>query len=156
MKIAEFRVEGLLNVEAGNTIVLTLQLDLNGILQVSAVEKATGLTKSITINNALSQAESGSVKVATQRISALFGKLDSSLYQPDELNAEDEAVHPEVELALAAISKAEKLFGAISNEDKEDMQDLIKQLRECIEEQDILELEKPTAELNDIIYYLQS
>ncbi len=157
VKIAAFRVEGLLDVEAGNTIILTLELDLNGILQVSAVEKATGLTKSITVNNALSQAESGSVKVATQRISALFGKLDSSLYEQDKSNScEERAVHPEVELAEAAINNAEKLFDDISNEDKEDMLDLIKRLRECIDEQDIAGLEKPVTELNDIIYYLQS
>lgn len=157
VKIAEFRVEGLLDIEAGNTIVLTLELDLNGILHVSAVEKATGLSKSITVNNALSQAESGSVKVATQRISALFGKLDSSLYEQNKLNSdEDQAIHPEVELAQAAISNAEKLFDDISNEDKEDILDLIKLLRECIDEQDITGLEKPATELNDIIYYLQS
>lgn len=99
VKIAEFRVEGLLDVKAGNTILLTLALDLNGILHVSAQEKASGLTKSITVTNALSQAETSSVKVATQRISALFGKLDASLYEQDKLNTGEQAPHPEIESA---------------------------------------------------------
>ncbi len=49
VKIGEFRVEGLLDVASGNVITLTLGLDLNGILQVSAQEKDTGMEKSITI-----------------------------------------------------------------------------------------------------------
>jgi len=155
VKIAEFRVEGLSDVKAGNVITLTLDLDLNGILQVSAEERITGLKKSITINNALSNVESGSVKVATQRISALFGKLDSSLYEQDKTQDTD-AIHPEIEVAQALITKAENLFGTISSEDKEDMQVLIEALKTCIDAEDITGLEKPLSELNDIIYYLES
>jgi len=155
VKIAEFRVEGLSDVKAGNVITLTLDLDLNGILQVSAEEQITGLKKSITINNALSNVESGSVKVATQRISALFGKLDSSLYEQDKTQDTD-VIHPEIETTQALITKAENLFSTISNEDKEDMQVLIEKLKVSIDMEDIAGLEKPLSELNDIIYYLES
>ncbi len=155
VKIAEFRVEGLSDAKAGNVITLTLELDLNGILQVSAEERITGLRKSITINNALSNFESGSVKVATQRISALFGKLDASLYEQDKTQ-ESNNIHPEIEAAQALISKAENLFATISSEDKEDMQVLIEALKTCIDVEDITGLEKPLSELNDIIYYLES
>jgi molecular chaperone DnaK (HSP70) len=54
-------------VPRGNVITLTLGLDLNGILNVSAVEKETGLEKSITIKNALSQFEGESLDTAKQR-----------------------------------------------------------------------------------------
>jgi len=145
VKIAEFRVEGLLDVEAGNAITLTLDLDLNGILQVSAEEKLTGLKKSVTINNALSHAESSSVKVATQRISALFGKLDSSLYEQDKSEMDEQAVHPDIEIALALINKAESLFDTLSSEDKDDMQALIEVLKTCINIEDTTGLEKPSA-----------
>jgi len=155
VKIAEFRVEGLSDVKAGNVITLTLDLDLNGILQVSAEERITGLKKSITINNALSNVESGSVKVATQRISALFGKLDSSLYEQDKTQDTD-VIHPEIDVAQTLITKAENLFSIISSEDKEDMQVLIEKLKVSIDMEDITGLEKPLSELNDIIYYLES
>jgi molecular chaperone DnaK (HSP70) len=72
----EFRVEGLLDVAAGNIITLTLALDLNGILQVSAEEKDTGMEKSITIKNALSQFEGSSLESAQQRINSLLGHID--------------------------------------------------------------------------------
>jgi len=155
VKIAEFRVEGLLDVKAGNTILVTLELDLNGILHVSAQEKATGLIKSITVNNALSQAESSSVKAATQRISALFGKLDSSLYEQDKLNNE-QSLHPEIESAQQVITRAENLLDSVSAEDKEDMVTLIEAIQHCIDDEDIVGLNKPVTELNDIIYYVES
>ncbi|MDD5630699.1 MAG: Hsp70 family protein, partial [Methylococcales bacterium] len=73
IKIGEFLVEGLQDVEAGNVITLTLALDLNGMLHVSAQEKATGLEKSITIKNAISRFEHEAMDTAKQRINKLFG-----------------------------------------------------------------------------------
>jgi len=156
VKIAEFRVENLQDVEAGNIITLTLDLDLNGLLHVSAVEKATGMEKSITINNALSPVEGSSIDTAKQRISSLFGKLDSSLYGQDEQQQTAPIVAPEVIAAQASIAKAEKLFDTISSDDKEDMLNLIELITPCIEREDIAGLDKPVAELNNIIYYLES
>ncbi len=156
VKIGEFKIEGLLDVEAGNIITLTLGLDLNGMLQVSAQEKATGLEKSITINNALSSFESSGMETAKQRVSSLFGKLDSSLYEPDASQVIEHAVIPEIEAAHAVISKAEGLFDTTSSEDKEDMVDLIEVISECIASEDIAKLDEYVEKLNDIIYYLES
>ncbi len=157
VKIGEFLVEGLQNVEAGNVITLTLRLDLNGILQVSAKEKATGLEKSITIKNALSSFDSSTMDAAKQRISSLFGKLDSSLYEQDQTEVEQiQPEAPEIAVARAVISKAENLFEQVSDEDKEDMIDLIETLTNCIEAQNIAGLDEPIEKLNDIIYYLES
>jgi molecular chaperone DnaK (HSP70) len=157
VKIGEFRVEGLQDVAAGNIITLALELDLNGLLHVSAEEKKTGLEKSITIDNALSNFEGSSLDTAKQRISSLFGQLDSSLYgQDDSQVIEHEPVAPEIEAAQAIVKKAESLFDTISTEDKEDMVDLIEVIAGHIEVKDIAGLDKPVAELNDIIYYLES
>jgi len=154
VKIGEFRVEGLLDVAEGNVITLTLDLDLNGLLHVSAVEKETGLEKSITIKNALSQFEGDSLDTAKQRISSLLGKADPRIV--DELVTEIDADVPEISAAHELIAKAEGLFAQVSAEDKEDMVDLIEALMNCIEAQDIAGLEEPSAQLNDIIYYLES
>jgi len=157
VKIGEFRVEGLQDVEAGNIITLALELDLNGLLHVSAEEKNTGLEKSITIDNALSNFEGSTLDTAKQRISSLFGQLDSSLYgQDDSQVIEHEPIAPEIEAAQAIVKKAESLFDTISSEDKEDMVDLIEVITASIEVKDIAGLDKPVAELNDIIYYLES
>jgi len=44
-KIGSFRIEGLSDVPAGNIIVTTFALDVNGILNVTSREKRTGLKK---------------------------------------------------------------------------------------------------------------
>ena len=156
VKIGEFRVEGLLDVAAGNIITLTLGLDLNGILHVSAQEKETGMEKSITIKNALSQFESGALDTAKQRINSLFGQMDPSVIEHEPLEEPVVADAPEIVAATELIAKAEALFDKVSNEDKEDMVDLIETLSNCIAAKDIAGLEAPVAELTDIIYYLES
>lgn len=156
IKIGEFRVEGLLDVDAGNIITLTLGLDLNGILHVSAQEKVTGLEKNITINNALSQFEGDTLDTARQRISSLLGQMDPRIV--DEV-AGTEIDAPEAEEIIRArqlIAKAEGLFDQVSSEDKEDMSDLIATLTACMARKDIQGLDTPVAQLQDILYYLES
>ncbi|MCK5831337.1 MAG: Hsp70 family protein [Methylococcales bacterium] len=152
VKIGEFRVEGLQDVKAGNVIILTLELDLNGVLHVSASEKSTGMEKSITIKNAFSSVENRKLESAKQRITSLFGKLDSTLYEQDD----EPFVAPEIDSARQLIAKAEGLFDHISKEDKEDMTDLIKTITKYAEIDNIDGLENPVAQLKDIIYYLES
>jgi molecular chaperone DnaK (HSP70) len=156
IKIGDFLVEGLKDVDAGNVITLTLDLDLNGILHVSAQEKTTGLKKSITIKNALSQFDSNTMDTAKQRITSLFGQIDSTLDAHDDLRTIEPPVTPEIKAARELITKSEALFEQISKEDKEDMTDLIESITKCIETGDIDGLEEPVAQLTDIIYYLES
>lgn len=147
IKIGEFRVEGLKDVPAGNVITLTLDLDLNGILHVSAQEKATGLEKSITIQNAISRFESGALDTAKQRINTLFGQNDTGTDVGDT---------PAIAQARQLVVKAEALFATVSNEDKEDMIDLIEDIHTCIQEGLTERLQEISGKLNDIIYYLES
>ncbi|MCK5889009.1 MAG: Hsp70 family protein [Methylococcales bacterium] len=158
VKIGEFLIEGLQDVEAGNSILVTLGLDLNGILHVSALEKATGLEKSITIKNALSQFEGSTLDTAKQRLNSLFGQMDSSIIEHEDIEPETESENeiPEIKAAKQVIAKAEGLFDTISAEDKEDMIDIIEVLTTSIESKDIAGIDKHVAELSDIIYYLES
>jgi len=156
IKIGEFLIEGLRDVEAGNIITMTLALDLNGILQVSAQEKETGLEKSITIKNALSEFSSDATEEAKQRLSSLFGQMDSRVIEHEPEQEPIATNSPEIKVAEALIVKAEALFEQVSNEDKEDMINLIETLTQCIESKDIAGLDDPSAELTDIIYYLES
>ena len=148
VKIAEFKVTGLQKVKAGNVITLTLSLDLNGILHVTALEKATGLEKSVTISNALSSFESSSIENAKQRISSLFGKLDASLYE--------HAVPAEIEAAQTLIIRTEAIFDTLSSEDKDQLLDLMKTIANDIETKNIAALLITTAKLNEVIDYIES
>ena len=148
IEIGKFLVEDLQDVPAGNIITLTLDLDLNGMLHVSAREKASGLEKSITINNVISRFQDQALADAKQRIDGLFG-------QP----ADEGDVKPEsatVTEARTLIKKAEALFDTASAEDKEDMVDLIETISNFLDSDDEDALQELVARLNDIIYYLES
>jgi molecular chaperone DnaK (HSP70) len=149
IKIGEFLVEGLQDVEAGNIVTITLALDLNGMLQVSAQEKATGLEKSITIKNAISRFEHGALNTAKQRINELFGQQPTGITR-------DENDTPEIQAAHKLIAKAEALFDKTAAEDKEDMIDLIEDINSCIEAGLDERLQESVTKLADILYYLES
>ena len=149
IKIGEFLVEGLQDVEAGNVITVTLALDLNGMLHVSAQEKATGLEKSITIQNAISRFEHGALDTARHRINKLFGQNETS-------STVDDHETPEIVAARQLIVKAESLFDQTADEDKEDMIDLIEDIYSCIEAGLDDRLQESVTKLADIIYYLES
>ena len=72
IQLGEFRVTGLSKAPAGNPVILDLALDRDGILQVSAREKATGLERRITIDKAMSRYDQGQMDAARERIGALF------------------------------------------------------------------------------------
>ena len=66
---------GLAPVPAGNPIVVQLDLNLDGMLKVAAREKATGLQKQITIENALARYEAEERDAARERLNQLVGRL---------------------------------------------------------------------------------
>lgn len=150
IEIGQFRVEDLQDVEAGNVITLTLDLDLNGMLHVSAREKATGLEKSITINNVISRFQDQELADAKQRIDGLFGENAAEGISNDKPDS------PAVAEARKAIKKAESLFDGVSAEDKEDMVDLIETITTQFETGDETALQDAVARLNDLLYYLES
>ena len=153
-EIGKFTVTGLKDVPAGNVITLNLALDLNGLLQVSATEKATGLEKSIVIENTLNAAQGEEMQSAKQRILKLFGQNDQLI---QTMAAEHQAgQESEQSAAQALIKQAEALFEQVSAEDQEDMKDLIAQINKALEQQDLTAAKEPLEQLQDILYYLES
>ena len=72
--IGNFRIAGLAYVPAGNQLVVQCDLNLDGMLKVSAKEKATGLQKHVTIENALSRFEGSEITEARDRLDRLWGE----------------------------------------------------------------------------------
>ena len=152
IEIGEFLVQGLRKVPAGNTITVKLELDLNGILHVSAREKDTGLEKSITISNAIARFQDGDLADAKARVSALFGDEGEDEDAPDG-GARQHQVQAKAD---AVVEKAERLLEKASDEDKEDMIDLIEQIKDGVSAQDFAAVEAATDRLADILYYLDA
>ena len=145
-EIGSFRIEGLSDVPAGNVIVTTFSLDVNGILHVGSREKRTGLEKKITIDNATARFEEQELDAARERISALI-----------EGEAEEVATEQgEDGQARTLIEKAEQLMDSANAEDKEDLVDLVESVRDALAKGDAGATERAVAELSDLIYYMES
>ncbi|MEN8216538.1 MAG: Hsp70 family protein [Pseudomonadota bacterium] len=152
IQIGEFLVEGLSRVSQGNPILLTLELDLNGILHVSAKEKNTGLEKSIVIDNAISRFEEAEMEAAKERIKEIFGEDgDGAVIADQETNT-----HHAVVQARALVEKAERVLEDASPEDQEDMVNVIELINDAIAKEDLAALKEPMDQLSDILYYLES
>ena len=153
IQIGEFIVENLSKVPAGNTIILQLALDANGILQVSAREKNTGLEKSITINQAISQFEDGELTDARERIEQL---LDTSPAAAPASEDSPSAHQPLRANAEKTLQKAQDLLDNVSQDDREDLIDMIETLSDALTSDDAAAIKTALGELSDILFYLES
>ena len=153
IEIGQFRVEGLRDLPAGNIVTLTLELDLDGILHVSAREKDTGLEKSITISNAIARFQEQEMADAKARVDALFGAEPAVT---GEAEAGESGQHHAAVKAKALVEKAERMLEQASDEDREDMIDLIEKIKDGIAAQDFDAAEAATDRLADILYYLDT
>lgn len=153
IEIGEFTVNGLRDVPAGNPVTLTLSLDLDGILHVSAREKETGLEKSITINNAIGRFEGEAKEAARDRVARLLGQTLKG--DTGDTDPEQEAHHAEIK-AIALVEKAERMLDQAAEEDRMDMVELIADIREAIADKDSPSLAEASERLADILYYLEN
>jgi molecular chaperone DnaK len=153
IKIGEFMVSGLSKVPAGNPIVLGLSLDLNGILEVTALEKNTGLARSITITGAMGNHQADKVAEARDRVQALFGGTadDATLSSTDQAEAAQRRASVEVQ---AMIEKAERALASARPEDAEDLVDAIEATKDAVGG-DAAALKQATDALADLLYYLE-
>ena len=72
--VGTFEVENLdKKAPAGSIILVNMKLDLNGLLKVTAIEKATGLSKSIVVKNALQEMTEEQLAASRKRVEALTG-----------------------------------------------------------------------------------
>jgi molecular chaperone DnaK len=149
-EIGSFRIEGLSDVPAGNIIVTTFSLDVNGILHVSSREKRTGLEKQITIDNATARFEKQELDAARERIAALIEA------EPEPVGAGETSERREATQARALVEKAERLLEGANADDREDLVDRIESVRDALSKGDPGPLERAVAELADLIYYLES
>jgi len=144
VKIGEFRIDGLSKAPAGNPVILDLALDRDGILQVSAREKNTGLERRITIEQAMSRYDRTQLDEARERIGSLF--------EAGEPRAED-AAGPALDALLA---KADAKLDDAGEEDRAEIIDLIEAIRDARSSGDNTALEEGRRQLQDLLFYLET
>lgn len=169
-QVGRFMISGLSKVPAGNPLVVQLDLTLDGILKVSARERATGLQKQITIENALAKFEREERDVARQRLDRLWSNVErpEPEYPADEWAEDSPAGLEAPELvpgpregqretvqARALLEKAERLVGNLNPEDKAEVHRLMERLRTALTDRKWSEVSAACNELSDILFYLE-
>ena len=159
IEIGRFRVEGLSDVPAGNPIVLGLSLDLNGILEVTAREKKSGLQRSITIGDAIARFDQEKLADARNRVQTLFGEPGQTGDALADADATGETQAPGVNarrLAVeggALVEKAERVLDKVGAQDAEDLVDAIEAVKDALAS-DESALKTSMDTLADLLYYL--
>ena len=164
-KVGEFLLEDLTDAKRGNQIAVRFELDLDGILKVTAIERATGQQKQLTVENAISQFRASDREEAHARLQAAF--LSGAGTCPTDDDQRDDAAEAAAEGDLSdemrqliaeceeLIAKGRRLAPEANPEDAEEIGHLIEKLRLAIDRQSRAKINEIVAELEDLVYYLQ-
>jgi molecular chaperone DnaK len=168
-RVGRFLVQGLASVPAGNQIVVQLDLNLDGMLKVSAREKATGLQKQVTIENALARFEREEQAVARERLQRLWDdweQTDAEEEPPagEEISHEEEmpALAPgpregqrETVQARALLEKAERILPNVIAEDRPEIERLMERMHTALTDRQWDKVTAACNELADLLFYLE-
>jgi molecular chaperone DnaK len=148
--LGDFVISGLSPVPSGNQIRIEYGLDLNGILHAVALEKSTGLSKSVTIDTKGDAAID--IDTARENVAALFDE------EPTDLEGEKSEADQEETLTTAKELKkrAEILMkGSLSEEDTNEFTQLLDASRSAIGQRDWEALQRHNDALSDLLFYLE-
>jgi molecular chaperone DnaK len=163
--VGRFRVEGLAPVPAGNQLVVQLDLNLDGMLKVSARERATGLQKQITIENALAHYVREEQEAARNRLAELWEESAEEPVESFTEEAESEELptlapgpregQRETVQARALLEKAERIATRVQPEDRTEMERLMERVRTSLTDRKWAEVTVASNELSDVLFYLE-
>jgi molecular chaperone DnaK (HSP70) len=161
--VGQFLIEGLMRVPAGNEILCRMDLDLDGILRVAAIEKRTGLAKHITIEGATTALSEDEIAQARRRMADLFGAVDEEDLDEDAVTVESGVTEEEerrddrvrISEARALLERSRRLLDKMAAEDREEAIALHEQLEAAMNAQDWDRLRRASADLADLLFYVE-
>ena len=175
-RVGRFVVQGLAPVPSGNAIVVQLDLNLDGVLRVTARERATGLQKQVTIENALAKFQRDERDAARGRLEDLWDDADTAGATIAAGAEEDEAEDDDYGEALAAmpeqapcqadtrrenvqaralLEKAERLLATVPAEDRPELQRLMANLSQAVADGNAERRHQASNSLADVLFYLE-
>jgi molecular chaperone DnaK len=168
--VGEFDIEGLAEVPSGNQILVRLDLDLNGILKVTATERATGLAKHVVIDSATERFRRSQSTSAVDRLEAVFGTLEHPYeplgalagphqnLEPSGTSSDDlmtPSLRQAVESAQALVAKAKGLESDANDEDAEELRAMLVDLQAAVERGSEDDIRVALREVEELVFYLE-
>ena len=162
--VGQFMIEGLADVDAGNQIVVRLDLDLDGILKVTATERVTGLARHVTIDNATERFRKIQRTDAVDRIDAAFRTIEGRADHPLTIDvtptpSADDKLPPDLREATRAarvlVAKAERLLPDANPEDASELKAMLIDLDAALARRSVEDIRRVLAEVEDLLFYLE-
>ncbi|NLF70445.1 MAG: Hsp70 family protein [Candidatus Anammoximicrobium sp.] len=155
--VGKFMLEGLdEDATQGNEVLVRFELNLDGILTVTAVERATSLEKKLTIDNSLTQFRAKNRDEAKTKLASMFGVVEAAEREIQPLEQPQDA---EVEAAIAEarslLDKSRKIAAAANDEDADEIREFAGQLEAAIGGGSAEEIREIAAKLEDLVFYLE-
>jgi molecular chaperone DnaK len=154
VQIGEFCLEELRDVPRGNEILVRFDLNLDGILNVVAVERTTGRQKQLTVDNAVSRFRAKNHDAARARLEAAFQSAGPEAAEDQEADLPGELVQP-IGKARDLMAKSERIATEANPDDAEEIRKLVGELQSAIDHRSQEELDTATAQLEDLVFYLE-
>jgi molecular chaperone DnaK len=150
--VGDFMVQGLSRVPAGNPLVLEFELDLNGMLAVTATEKGTGLTKQVVMDTN-SNVRTFDLEKARENIAEL---ADSGEKVVPMLEVINDSNGPAITEAKQLRKRAEALITAgVDEDDKVEILGLVNQTTAAVKAGDGATISRLNQSLSDVLFYLE-
>jgi molecular chaperone DnaK len=171
--VGDFRVEGLTAMEDANEILCRMRLDLDGILEVAAVEKRTGKSKHIRIANALRAKSAEEIAAGRKRIQELYetrGEMaDDEWETTEDLDEEDVLVDVGAEVIEmpaparadgdaeieSLLERSRRLLAKMHAEDREEAIDLHEKIDTAMASGDAAALQEATGALKELLFFVE-
>jgi len=133
---------------AGSDITLQFNLDLNGILKIKAVEKHTGKHIDAVIENAIPRFTESDLDQTRKRIDSMW---------PQAETAPAPAATGDLPAEFAdIIDRAEQQLDKAVDDDREEIINLIEDIRDALESDNMDQAHRKRDELDDLLFYLES
>jgi molecular chaperone DnaK (HSP70) len=177
--VGNFNVKGLTPMRDFNEVLCRMSLDLDGILNVTAIEKKSGLSKNITIARALEARSESEIAAARKRLETLFATRQSDDDFDDDEELPDAGDGEEIEASFATLpastegsivegdwsatevegrqimERSRLLLDKVHEEDREEVIDLNQAIESAIESKDGAALKQAIHDLRELLFFVE-
>ncbi len=139
---------------SNSEIILNFDLDLNGILKIKAVEKKTGNKINAVIENAISRFTDEELSNTQDRINGLWTegrKSETFLKEKVQTGADINELPSEY---ADIVRRAEEKLTEASEDDRDEMINLVEDIRDAVMNNQMEDAEKFKTELDEILFYM--
>jgi len=178
--VGDFRIEGLAPTIEPNEVLCRMSLDIDGILLVTAIEKSTGLSKQVTIQNALQTKSPEEIAAARRKLEEMFqsrreagqeedgalpldDEIEMEPEDPDEekprrsasvipMPEEDSAWARQRRAAAQLVTRSQGLLERMHGDDREEAIQLHEQIAMA---QDVEAIESAMKALSELLFFVE-